>query len=66
MAHIALHSNQISLQGTEVALCDYAHHNETLLGNRSLVPYRPEQPQQPGSIAQAANLQTTGKHDHHT
>lgn len=39
MTTIAFHSNQISLQGTEVALYDYAHHNETLLGNRSVVLY---------------------------
>ncbi len=39
MTTIAFHSNQISLQGTEVALYDYAHFNETLLGNRSLIVY---------------------------
>jgi hypothetical protein len=34
---VAFHSNQICLRGTEVALFDYAHFNETLLGNRSIV-----------------------------
>lgn len=31
------HSNQLSLRGTEIALYDYAHYNETLLGNRSII-----------------------------
>lgn len=39
MTTLAFHSNQISLQGTEVALYDYAHHNEALLGNKSLIVY---------------------------
>lgn len=39
MTTIALHSNQISLQGTEVALYDYAHYNEALLGNKSVIVY---------------------------
>jgi hypothetical protein len=34
---VAFHSNQLSLTGTETALYDYAHCNETLLGNRSIV-----------------------------
>ena len=34
---IAFHTNQICLQGTEVALYDYAHFNERLLGNESLI-----------------------------
>lgn len=34
---IAFHSNQLSLRGTEVALYDYAHHNEQLLGNSSMI-----------------------------
>jgi hypothetical protein len=37
MKTIAFHSNQLSVTGTEVALYDYAHYNETLLGNRSVV-----------------------------
>ena len=36
---IAFHSNQIGLRGTEVALYDYAHYNEELLGNESLIVY---------------------------
>ncbi len=34
---IAFHSNQLGILGTEVALYDYAHFNETLLKNRSIV-----------------------------
>lgn len=34
---IAFHSNQLSLRGTEVALYDYAHFNEELLGNSSII-----------------------------
>ena len=34
---IAFHSNQLSIRGTEVALYDYAHYNEKILGNESLI-----------------------------
>ena len=34
---IAFHSNQLCLRGTEVALYDYAHFNEWLLGNSSFI-----------------------------
>lgn len=34
---IAFFTNQICLQGTEVALYDYAHFNEVLWGNKSIV-----------------------------
>lgn len=34
---IAFQSNQLSIRGTEVALYDYAHFNETLLGNESII-----------------------------
>jgi glycosyltransferase involved in cell wall biosynthesis len=34
---VAFHTNQICLQGTEIALYDYAHFNEELLGNESIV-----------------------------
>jgi hypothetical protein len=34
---IAFLSNKLTLRGTEVALFDYAHYNETLLGNQSIV-----------------------------
>ena len=44
MKTIAFHSNQLSVTGTEVALFDYAHHNETLLGNRSVVVYDRQNP----------------------
>lgn len=35
--NIAFHCNQLSLRGTEVAMYDYAHYNEKLLGNKSIV-----------------------------
>jgi hypothetical protein len=34
---VGFHSNQLGLRGTEVALFDYAHYNETILGNISYV-----------------------------
>lgn len=34
---IAFHCNQLSIRGTEVAMYDYAHYNEKLLGNESIV-----------------------------
>jgi hypothetical protein len=37
MLIVGMHSNQLGLRGTEVALYDYAHFNETLLGNKSLI-----------------------------
>ena len=35
--NVVFHTNQICLRGTEIALFDYAHFNETLLGNRSII-----------------------------
>lgn len=37
MKTIAFHSNQLGIRGTEVALYDYAHYNEEILGNRSYI-----------------------------
>jgi hypothetical protein len=37
MKTIAFHSNQLGIRGTEVALYDYAHFNETILGNKSYI-----------------------------
>jgi len=37
MRKIAFHSNQLCIRGTEVALFDYAHYNETILGNKSYI-----------------------------
>jgi hypothetical protein len=34
---IAFHSSQLSMRGTEVAMYDYAVHNEHILANRSLI-----------------------------
>lgn len=35
--NVIFHSNQLSIRGTEVALYDYAHYNETILGNISYI-----------------------------
>ena len=34
---VAFHTNQLGERGTEVALFDFAHYNEALLGNQSIV-----------------------------
>jgi len=34
---IAFLSNKLTLGGTEVAMYDYAHYNETILGNKSII-----------------------------
>jgi hypothetical protein len=36
---IAFHENQLGIRGTSVAMYDYAHFNETLLGNTSIILY---------------------------
>ncbi len=37
---LGFHTNGLSLRGTEIALYDYAHHNQQLLGNESIIFYR--------------------------
>ena len=37
MKNIAFHSNQLGIRGTDVALYDYAHYNETILKNKSFI-----------------------------
>lgn len=37
MKIIAFLSNKLTLRGTEVAMYDYAHFNETILGNKSII-----------------------------
>jgi FkbM family methyltransferase len=37
MIRLAFHSNQLGLRGTEIALYDYAHYNEALLLNESII-----------------------------
>ena len=44
---ISFHTNDLSLRGTEIALYDYALHNQILLGNESTIFYR-----QNGSVNQ--------------
>jgi hypothetical protein len=34
---VAFLSNKLTLRGTEIAIYDYAHYNETLLGNKSII-----------------------------
>src|SRR5689334_15097908 len=34
---VAFHSEQLGFRGTEIALYDYAHYNETILGNESYI-----------------------------
>ena len=41
---IAFHSNQLCERGTEVALFDYAFYNQTLYGNKSIVFYNKNNP----------------------
>lgn len=36
---VLFHENQLGLRGTTVALYDYAHYNETILGNTSYIAY---------------------------
>jgi glycosyltransferase involved in cell wall biosynthesis len=40
MKNILFHSNQLCIRGTEVAMYDYAHYNETLLSNKSYIVSR--------------------------
>jgi hypothetical protein len=35
--NILFHENQLCVRGTSVALYDYAHYNETILGNVSYI-----------------------------
>lgn len=41
---IGFHTNSLTLRGTEIALYDYAVHNQTMLGNESVVFYRQHNP----------------------
>lgn len=34
---IAFHANQLGIRGTETAMYNYAHYNETILGNKSII-----------------------------
>lgn len=37
MKKIAFHTNELNIRGTNVAIYDYAHYNETILGNKSYI-----------------------------
>lgn len=37
--NVLFHSNQLGPRGTEVAMMDYSHYNETLLGNTSFIAF---------------------------
>jgi hypothetical protein len=41
---IGFHTNGLSIRGTEIALYDYAFHNQQLLGNQSVIFYRNNNP----------------------
>ena len=41
---VGFYSNQLCVRGTEVAMYDYAHYNETLLGNKSIIFYNEDSP----------------------
>lgn len=41
---IAFHSNQLQIRGTEVALYDYALHNEAVLTRNSVIAYNADSP----------------------
>lgn len=41
---IGFHTNRLSLRGTEIAVHDYALHNQELLGNESVIFYRKQNP----------------------
>jgi hypothetical protein len=41
---VGFYSNQLGVRGTEVAMYDYAHYNETLLGNKSIIFYNEDCP----------------------
>jgi len=65
MKTIAFHSNQLSVTGTEVALYDYAHYNETLLGNRSVIVHNRLNPNNhPDALAKFANRFEVLGYDH--
>ncbi len=65
MKTIAFHSNQLSVTGTEVALYDYAHYNETLLGNRSVIVHNRLNPNNhPDALAKFANRFEVLAYDH--
>lgn len=41
---VGFHTNQLSERGTEIALYDYANHNEKILGNKSIIFYQKNNP----------------------
>jgi hypothetical protein len=49
---IAFYSPHLSLRGTEVAMYDYAHYNEKILGNESIIIYHPNAKQNHPSTIQ--------------
>lgn len=44
MKTIAFYSQQMGLRGTEVTMYDFAHYNETILGNKSVIIYSGDNP----------------------
>lgn len=50
MKTVLFHVNQFSLRGTEVAVYDYAHFNELLLNNRSVIASHRQSPHHPDVV----------------
>jgi hypothetical protein len=50
MKTVLFHVNQFSLRGTEVAVYDYAHFNELLLKNRSVIASHRQSPHHPDVV----------------
>ena len=52
---IAFYSPHLGLRGTEVTMYDFAHYNETILGNESIIIYHPNAPQNDESVIKKFN-----------
>jgi hypothetical protein len=52
MKTIAFYSPQMGLRGTEVTMYDFAHYNETILGNKSIIIYGKDNPRNHPSALQ--------------
>ena len=48
---IGFHTNNLSFRGAEIAVFDYALHNQTLLNNESLVFYKSKLPSEPTVVS---------------
>lgn len=48
---IGFHTNNLSLRGAEIAVFDYALHNQSLLQNESLIFYKSKLPSEPTVVS---------------